>query len=1237
MWPLRRAFHPLKKQRYFLEASRVFCAEPDTSSNVRGDRASICHPSHLLSTRFLSVKLFHHTPILEGIFVCSRSLCSVADARSSSDSLDVEDGILEPETTSTVDVIEDCNVDEEVGEELTSEPGILDDDLFDTEKGVVGEESHKKKASLELCKAIMDAPSHSVASVLDKWLAEGNDLNRLSISKIIVSLRKRRMYGKTLQFSEWLETTKQHDLTEQDHAARLDLIAKVHGIQKAEKYIENIPKYFKGELVYRTLLTCCVHLINMKKAEAVFKKIRELEFPITIDACNQMIILYKRLDKTRIADILLLMEKENLKPSLFTYRLLLDTKGESNDIVGMEQLFETMKAEGVLPDIHVLAVLAKHYISGGLEDKAKTVLKEIEERKLKESLDVRRVLLPLYASLGISDDVDRIWKECELDPKMNECMAAIEAWGKLGEVEKAEAVFEMMLQKWKKLSSRHYSALLQVYVNHKLLTKGKEFVKRMGDIGSWVGPLTWDALVRLYLGAGDVDKADSILHKAVQKNKVRPLFNTYKVVMEEYANRGDIHNTEKLFHRMKQSGYNGRLKPHEILIRAYVNAKAPVYGFRERMRAENIFPNKAFAQRLAQADPFRKRLSSRFVLGLQGFYAYLQHSSSVIMWPLRRAFHPLKKQRYFLEASRVFCAEPDTSSNVRGDRASICHPSHLLSTRFLSVKLFHHTPILEGIFVCSRSLCSVADARSSSDSLDVEDGILEPETTSTVDVIEDCNVDEEVGEELTSEPGILDDDLFDTEKGVVGEESHKKKASLELCKAIMDAPSHSVASVLDKWLAEGNDLNRLSISKIIVSLRKRRMYGKTLQFSEWLETTKQHDLTEQDHAARLDLIAKVHGIQKAEKYIENIPKYFKGELVYRTLLTCCVHLINMKKAEAVFKKIRELEFPITIDACNQMIILYKRLDKTRIADILLLMEKENLKPSLFTYRLLLDTKGESNDIVGMEQLFETMKAEGVLPDIHVLAVLAKHYISGGLEDKAKTVLKEIEERKLKESLDVRRVLLPLYASLGISDDVDRIWKECELDPKMNECMAAIEAWGKLGEVEKAEAVFEMMLQKWKKLSSRHYSALLQVYVNHKLLTKGKEFVKRMGDIGSWVGPLTWDALVRLYLGAGDVDKADSILHKAVQKNKVRPLFNTYKVVMEEYANRGDIHNTEKLFHRMKQSGYNGRLKPHEILIRAYINAKAPVYGFRERMRAENIFPNKAFAQRLAQADPFRKR
>jgi pentatricopeptide repeat protein len=397
------------------------------------------------------------------------------------------------------------------------------------------------------------------------------------------------------------------DHTEQHYASRLDLIAKVQGIQRAERYIEDIPKSFRGELVYEALLAACVHACNMRKAEAVFKKIRELKLPITVYACNQMITLYKKLDKKRVADILLLMEKENAKPSLLTYRLLIDIKGASNDIVRMEQLFETMKAEGVLPDINVLTTMARHYISVGLTDKALTVLKEIEEGELKESIKARGALLPLYASLGHSDDVARIWKECELDPTLRECSAGVKAWGKLGKVENAEAIFEMMLQKWKKLSSKHYSELLEVYVDHKLVTKGKDFVKQMGDSGCWIGPFAWDALVRLYLGAGDVEKADSILNKAAQQTRTRPLFNTYMVVMEQYAKRGDIHNTEKVFHRMKQLQYAGRLKPFEILIQAYINAKAPAYGFRERMKAENIFPNKACAAQLAKADAFRKK------------------------------------------------------------------------------------------------------------------------------------------------------------------------------------------------------------------------------------------------------------------------------------------------------------------------------------------------------------------------------------------------------------------------------------------------------------------------------------------------------------------------------------------------------------------------------------------------------------------------------------------------------
>jgi len=137
----------------------------------------MCCPAELISTRVLSVNVFHHATVLD---------------RSSGENPDVEDGFLES------DVIEENNAEEEDGEELASEPGIMDDDLSDSEKGVGGKDSDEEKV-LGLCKALMDAPSHSVASVLKKWAEEGNDLERLRISSIIINLRKRRMYGKALQ------------------------------------------------------------------------------------------------------------------------------------------------------------------------------------------------------------------------------------------------------------------------------------------------------------------------------------------------------------------------------------------------------------------------------------------------------------------------------------------------------------------------------------------------------------------------------------------------------------------------------------------------------------------------------------------------------------------------------------------------------------------------------------------------------------------------------------------------------------------------------------------------------------------------------------------------------------------------------------------------------------------------------------------------------------------------------
>ncbi|KAJ8527548.1 hypothetical protein K7X08_014999 [Anisodus acutangulus] len=611
-----------------------------------------------------------------------------------------------------------------------------------------------------------------------------------------------------------------------------------------------------------------------------------------------------------------------------------------------------------------------------------------------------------------------------------------------------------------------------------------------------------------------------------------------------------------------------------------------------------------------------------------------------IMWAIRRASSSYKKQVFMTGASRICYATSEISSQYpKGHNEGA---SNVISHRPLTFRGFQLKS--HGLFMESRSFSSQAGTKSSGEEdTDSDDGFSELESSTATEAIQEANkVDESVSEQDLSEedrenveaPQELE--LSDTETEVSKRKSSRERVSSALFNAIVAAPALSVSKIMDKWL-EGNDVTRAEVAAAMLNLRKRRMFGRALQLSEWLESKKQLTFTDRDYASRVDLIAKVRGLKKAEDYVGMIPKSFRSEVIYRTLLANCVAEVDPKKSEQIFNKMKDLEFPLTCFACNQLLLLYKKTDKKKIADVLLLMEKENVKPSLFTYKTLIDAKGQCNDISGMEQIVETMKAEGIEPDINTKSILAKHYISGGLNEKAENVLKEMEGGDIKENLWVCRSLLPLYAALGRADEVSRIWQVCEeSNPRLDDCVAAVEAWGKLHNIEEAEAVFDKMAAKWPTISSNHYSVLLRIYASHKMLSKGKDLVKRMADSGCRIGPLTWDALVRLYVEAGEVEKADSILHKAAEQNRSRPMINSYLVIMEQYAKRGDVHNTEKVFHRMRQAGYVSRISQYQCLIRAYINAKAPCYGIAERMKADNLFPNKGLANMAAQVDAFKR-
>ncbi|KAI3682321.1 hypothetical protein L1987_82223 [Smallanthus sonchifolius] len=592
MWAIRRT--PSIARR-ISSRSQMFSAATFRASYTEHRCPEPSCGAHLLN-RYYSYQ--HSQPTL------NHHYSSMAGTKSSGEEDDdLMDGFSELEDATT-DEIQEKNVGDESDDGTVSEPEPPEDEDDDT---IEPEKTRQtKRAFSVLFKVIMDSPGSPVQKALDKWLEKGEKISRSDISVAMIELRKRRMYDKALQMSEWLESRKQVEFAEKDYSARVNLIAKVRGLNAAEIYFGKIPELFKTEMVYRTLLANCVQFVNATKAEKVFNKMKELKFPITAFTCNQLLLLYTKTNKKKIAEVLLLMEKENVKPTLLTYRVLIDIKGQSNDIDGMEQVVEAMKAEGIDPNIKLKAALAKHYIYGRLKEKAEVILQEIEGNDLKSNRWVCSILLPLYAALESVADVNRVWDVCKSNPQLDEYIKAIDAYGKLKKVEEAEAVFDQMSKKFKRIPSKHYATMLKVYANNKMLSKGKDLVKRMGESGCQIGPLTWDSLVKLYVEAGEIEKADSILRRASEQSRIKPFFDTYLLIMDQYAKRGDIHNAEKIFHRMRQDGYVSRLKQYHSLLRTYINAKVPAYGFRERLKADNLFPNKAMAEELARVDAFKR-------------------------------------------------------------------------------------------------------------------------------------------------------------------------------------------------------------------------------------------------------------------------------------------------------------------------------------------------------------------------------------------------------------------------------------------------------------------------------------------------------------------------------------------------------------------------------------------------------------------------------------------------------
>ncbi|KAH6794541.1 hypothetical protein C2S52_005018 [Perilla frutescens var. hirtella] len=269
-------------------------------------------------------------------------------------------------------------VQEDAAEDESEDESLTDTIRNDMETLGAGKKKYPKSNIVSaMTEAILVSPALTVSEALDKWIEAGNEVTRADILQSMIYLRQRKMFIKALELLKWPESIKHLEYSDSYYASHVDLIARVHGISKAEIYLQQIPECSRNEEVYQALLANCVSALSCRKAEALFDKMKKL-FHLTSLSCNLLLLLYKKTDRKKIAGVLLLMEEENIKPSLLTYQILIEVKGQFKDFRGMEQILERMEFEGVEPDTRFQATLARNYADAGLRDKAEAVLKDME-------------------------------------------------------------------------------------------------------------------------------------------------------------------------------------------------------------------------------------------------------------------------------------------------------------------------------------------------------------------------------------------------------------------------------------------------------------------------------------------------------------------------------------------------------------------------------------------------------------------------------------------------------------------------------------------------------------------------------------------------------------------------------------------------------------------------------------------------------------------------------------------
>ncbi|KAL0454640.1 UNVERIFIED_CONTAM: Pentatricopeptide repeat-containing protein, mitochondrial [Sesamum latifolium] len=403
----------------------------------------------------------------------------------------------------------------------------------------------------------------SIPEILDKWVKEGNKVSRYHIMNLSSYFRRRKNFQAALQLYDWMESSKL-EITNADHAIRIDLLCKTGGVVSAEKYFNSLQVSDKTSKTYGALLGCYRKERVLDKALEIYEEMKVSNYMSTLNYNNLASLYYSMEQPAKAVSLVQEMEENNIAPDIYTYNLLINSYAAMKNLDAIDGVLEKMKSNNMDCNLFTYGNMATIYFNSGQPEKANAFLGMMENMKMQpddDEFEVCRTRVKLYSEMNNASGVNRAWealKSAFPNPNNTSYLSMLLALSRLGDQENLEKLYKEWEEGCSSYDYRLPNVLLKYYLNRNMIEEASSLYKSVVNKGNEPNLKTLNSFAALCVTTSQIDLALKYLETGLSKAKPGngkwfPTDETIKLFLNYFQENDDADRAEKFIQIMKKT------------------------------------------------------------------------------------------------------------------------------------------------------------------------------------------------------------------------------------------------------------------------------------------------------------------------------------------------------------------------------------------------------------------------------------------------------------------------------------------------------------------------------------------------------------------------------------------------------------------------------------------------------------------------------------------------------------